>query len=167
MSDLIADARTFAIQAHGDQRYGDHPYAFHLDAVAELLAPFGEEAQIAGYLHDIVEDTETSIDEVREQFGEKVAACVTLVTDESGFNRRERKAKTNAKLSIVGPDNSLALVVKAADRLANIRESARGGDGSKLGMYRREHAAFKQAAYRPNLCDEFWNEMDQLLADEN
>ncbi len=47
-------ARDFAIAAHGEQRYGDHPYVFHLDAVAALLAPYGVDAQTIGYLHDVV-----------------------------------------------------------------------------------------------------------------
>lgn len=163
MSGVVAEAREFAVRAHGDQRYGSEPYVYHLDAVAGLLVPFGEEAQAVGYLHDVVEDTTIGIDAVRERFGDRVAAYVALVTDEQGANRRERKARTNAKLAAAGPDASVALLVKAADRLANLRESARGGDDSKLRMYRREHPAFEQAAFRPDLCDEFWREMAQLL----
>lgn len=58
----------------------------------------------------------------------------------------------------------LALIVKAADRLANLRESARGRSGSKLDMYRQEHPAFRAAAYRPGLCDGLWEEIERLLA---
>ncbi len=57
----------------------------------------------------------------------------------------------------------MALEVKAADRLANLRMSAGSGSDSKLDMYRREHTAFRQAAYRPGLCDELWQEMDRIL----
>jgi (p)ppGpp synthase/HD superfamily hydrolase len=163
MNQALADARFFAITAHGGQMYGDQPYSFHLDAVVELLAPFGEEAQIVGYLHDVVEDTAVSVQEVREKFGDHVANCVALVTDESGVNRKERKARTNAKLAAVSGDRELALIVNAADRLANLQMSARGGAGSKLDMYRREHSAFRQAAYRPGLCDELWKEMSRIL----
>lgn len=87
-----------------------------------------------------------------------------LVTDEPGPNRQERKARTNAKLSRVSDDLHLALIVKAADRLANLRVSARGGSDSKLDMYRGEHAAFRAAAFRPGLCDEFWAGMEQILS---
>lgn len=159
----MSRARAFALAAHGDQRYGDQPYAIHLDAVAELLVPFGEAAQVIGYLHDVVEDTAVPLDAVRREFGDRVAACVALVTDEPGANRRERKAKTNAKLSSVSGENALALVVKAADRLANLRASACGGPDAKLGMYRREHPAFREAAYRPGLCEELWRELDGIL----
>lgn len=163
MSEAVARAREFAVAAHGDQRYGDQPYAVHLDAVAGLLAPFGELAQIVGYLHDVVEDTAVPLDAVRERFGERVAACVALVTDEPGANRRERKARTNAKLAAVPAEDPLALVVKAADRLANLRASAGGGSDSKLDMYRREQPGFRAAAYRPGLCEELWREMDRIL----
>jgi (p)ppGpp synthase/HD superfamily hydrolase len=143
--------------------YGDQPYSFHLDAVVELLAPFGAEAQVVGYLHDVVEDTAVTLQQVRDEFGNRVADCVALVTDEVGINRKERKARTNAKLAAISGENELALVVKAADRLANLRMSARDGSGSKLDMYRREQVAFRAATFRPGLCDEFWQEMEQIL----
>ncbi len=165
MLEALTHARSFAIAAHGDQMYGDQPYVFHLDAVVGLLTPFGDQAQIAGYLHDVVEDTDVSLQKGREEFGDRIADCVALVTDENGFNRKERKARTNAKLSAVASDNEMALVVKAADRLANLQMSARGGSGSKLNMYRREHLAFRQAAYRPELCDGLWQEMDRILGE--
>ena len=95
MLDTVKHARTFAVAAHGDQKYGDQPYSFHLDAVAEILAPFGEQAQIAGYLHDVVEDTPVQLEAVRREFGDKISECVALVTDEKGANRKERKRRTN------------------------------------------------------------------------
>src|SRR4029078_4121431 len=98
MHEAVSQARSFAIAANADQKYGDQPYSYHLDAVAELLAPFGEEAQIVGYLHDVVEDSPVSLQGAREKFGDRVASCVALVTDETGANRKERKARTNAKL---------------------------------------------------------------------
>ena len=163
MTDRVPLARDFAIAAHGDQRYGVNPYSVHLDAVTEIVSPYGEDAQVIAYLHDVVEDTPVKIDVIREQFGDKIAACVSLLTDEPGVNRKERKARTNAKLQAVSTEMNLALVVKAADRLANLRASAESSDASKLQMYRREHAPFREAVFRPGLCDELWNEMDRLV----
>jgi guanosine-3',5'-bis(diphosphate) 3'-pyrophosphohydrolase len=91
-------ARIFAIAAHAEQKYGHHPYSFHLDAVAALASPYGEEAVVVAYLHDTAEDTQITIAEVESKFGSKVAACVSLLTDEPGANRKERKAKAYAKL---------------------------------------------------------------------
>lgn len=166
LSAVVVRAREFAARAHGEQRYGEHPYLYHLDAVAGLLRPYGEAAQVVGYLHDVVEDTAVPLQEVREGFGEAVAECVGLLTDEPGANRKERKARTYAKLARVEGSLRLALVVKAADRLANLRMSVDGENDAKLGMYREEHPAFREAAYRPGLCDELWAEMERILAGE-
>jgi len=160
---MPSHARTFALAAHGNQRYGDRPYEFHLDAVATLLAPFGENAVRVGYLHDVVEDTKTTLDELRTKFGDVVACCVALLTDEPGEDRKERKAKTYAKLAQVGPELELALTVKAADRLANVRACIADGKADLLSVYRREHPAFRGAAYRPGRCDRLWQELDTLL----
>ena len=130
-----------------------------------ILEPHGEWVQAVGYLHDVIEDTPATRGDVEQVFGSMIAGWVALVTDEPGANRRERKTKTNTKLAAVdGGADGYALIVKAADRLANLRESAKGGDGSKLDMYRREHVAFLTAVYRPGLCDELWREMDAIVA---
>lgn len=159
----VARARAFAIDAHGDQKYGNDPYVFHLDAVANACKSYGETAQVIAYLHDVVEDTPVTLDRVREEFGEHVAQCVALVTDAPNANRAERKKLTNEKLSKVTGELQTALIVKAADRAANIWSSIRDGMESMLKMYRNEHAAFRQAAFRPGLCDELWNQMEQML----
>lgn len=163
LSPEVDTARDYAIRAHGAQMYGSHPYAHHLDAVATVLAPYGPQAQIVGYLHDVVEDTETSLDEVCEVFGPLAAACVALLTDQPGANRKERKARTYAKLAGVNGPEVLALVVKAADRLSNVRACVADSNARLWGIYRSEHEVFKQSAYRPGLCDGLWAELDQLL----
>jgi guanosine-3',5'-bis(diphosphate) 3'-pyrophosphohydrolase len=162
---MYQQARAFAIAAHGEQTYGDHPYSFHLDAVAAIATPFGEEAVAIAYLHDTVEDTEATIQDIASQFGPKVAACVSLLTDEAGANRKERKAKTYAKLALVHGPNELALVVKAADRLANVRACLGDRKRSMWELYRSEHAVFRTAAYRAGLCDPLWSELDSSLSE--
>lgn len=162
---MLDTARSFAVAAHGEQMYGDRPYAYHLDAVAALLAPYGEEAQVVGYLHDVVEDTEATAAEVAARFGEHVAACVSLLTDEPGYNRKERKAKTYAKLAQVHGRAELALVVKAADRLANVRACVADRKRNLWEVYRSEHAVFKNATYRAGLCDPLWSELEVMLSE--
>ena len=159
----VAEARAFAVAAHGDQRYGDRPYIVHLEAVAAIVRSYGSEAQRIAYLHDVAEDTNITLDDLRHQFGARVAEHVALLTDEPGGDRAERKARSHAKLANVPPELNLALVVKAADRLANLRESARSANAKKLAMYRSEHAEFWAAAYRPGLCDDLWREIDALM----
>jgi guanosine-3',5'-bis(diphosphate) 3'-pyrophosphohydrolase len=156
-------ARSFAVEAHADQKYGDHPYSYHLDAVAEFAVPYGEEAVVVAYLHDTAEDTETTIADIEARFGPRIAACVSLLTDESGTNRKERKARTYAKLAGVRGPNELALLVKAADRLANVRACIKDRKNSLWQLYRSEHAMFRASAYRAGLCEPLWTELDQLL----
>jgi (p)ppGpp synthase/HD superfamily hydrolase len=159
------EARSFAIAAHAEQKYGDHPYSFHLDEVAALAAPFGEEAVVIAYLHDTVEDTGATIEEIEDRFGTAIAACVSLLTDEPGANRKERKAKTYAKLAAVQGANELALLVKAADRLANVRACIKDRRQSLWQLYKSEHVAFKAAAYRSGQCEPLWVELESLLSD--
>jgi len=159
------EARSFAVAAHGEQKYGNHPYSIHLDAVAALVEPYGEEAVVVAYLHDTVEDTGATIAEIESKFGPKVARCVDLLTDAPGANRKERKAKTYAKLVEVQGENELALLVKAADRLANVRACVKDRKLSLWQIYRSEHVTFKGSAYRSGLCDPLWLELEALLAE--
>jgi (p)ppGpp synthase/HD superfamily hydrolase len=161
---LVVRARDFALEAHVDQRYGSHPYQVHLDAVAELVRAHGEEAQAVAYLHDVVEDTPVTIGTIVEVFGQRIADCVALLTDEPGDNRKERKRKTYAAMARAPGDLELALVVKAADRLANMRACVADGKGELLGVYKQEHASFQEAAYREGLCPELWSEMAEICA---
>jgi guanosine-3',5'-bis(diphosphate) 3'-pyrophosphohydrolase len=162
---LTEQVRSFAIKAHGEQKYGDRPYSYHLDAVAAIATPFGEEAVVIAYLHDTVEDTAVTLQEVETKFGVKVAACVALLTDEPGANRKERKQKTYAKLALVQGPNELALIVKAADRLANVRACLGDHKRSMWELYRSEHPVFRIAAYRAGLCDALWSELDLALSE--
>jgi (p)ppGpp synthase/HD superfamily hydrolase len=162
----VEAARVFAVKAHGSQRYGEQPYSVHLDAVARIAAPHGEVAQVVAYLHDAVEDTAASLEQVRIEFGELVAECVSLLTDAEGGNRKERKAKTYARLATVSGAAELALIVKAADRLANVRACVAEQNVGLWQMYRGEHAAFRSAAYRAGRCEPIWVELDGLLAPE-
>ncbi len=161
---MLDEARAFALTAHGSQRYGTRPYEFHLEAVVELLLPYGTAAQVVGYLHDVVEDTEVNENDIRDRFGHLIADCVSLVTDCPGANRAERKAGTYARLAAVEGASELALVVKTADRLANVRSCIADQRRGLWELYRDEHASFRAAAYRAGLCEPLWNELDALLA---
>jgi (p)ppGpp synthase/HD superfamily hydrolase len=156
------EAREFAIGRHGDQKYGVHPYSFHLDQVARIASDYGDDAEVIAYLHDVVEDTETTIDEVESLFGSLVAECVHILTDEAGENRKERKAKTYEKMSKVSDELELALVVKAADRLANLRACVADNNMRLFQVYNKEHEAFKKAVYRANLCEPLWEEIEGI-----
>ena len=160
---MLLEARAFALHAHGSQMYGSHPYIYHLDQVSNLLKDFGDSAQAIGYLHDVLEDTELEFAEIAHKFGLHIAQCVALLTDEAGATRKDRKIKTYAKLAQVKEVHSLALVVKTADRLANVSECVNGGNHRLLEIYKEEHPVFKDSIYRAGLCDFLWSELDKLI----
>lgn len=163
MESMLDCARKFALNAHGGQLYGLRPYRDHLDAVVDLLEPFGIDAQIIGYLHDVVEDTATTANDVQGIFGTFICTCVELLTDAEGRNRKEKKEKTYARLAKVHGPETVALIVKTADRLSNVRACILDENERLLNVYRDEHAAFRSAAYRANLCENLWAELDALI----
>lgn len=164
MTPSIAEIRHWVVLAHGTQKYDGRPYVDnHLDRVVELLKPYGWIGQAVGYCHDIIEDTDKTKQDVANLIGSWGASCVMVCTDEPGANRKERKLATNTKLKLVPPGLYLGLIAKAADRLANRRYSRLSGNSDKIKMYQAEHEAFRDAAYRPGICDEFWDEMDHYV----
>ena len=128
-TDSIADrAREFAILAHGKQLYGELPYVTHLDDVATLLHIHQHRAVVAaGYLHDILEDTSVTREELEQEFGAELTAIAAFCTDEDGSNRKERKKATYELMRRqidAGHDwIPAAIATKVADRLANVEAS--------------------------------------------
>jgi len=162
-ADLQQRAREFAIDAHKHQYYGEQPYSVHLDAVAKYVEPYGEVAIAIAYLHDVVEDTHVTLQQLEQSFGPFIAQCVGILTDEPGASRAERKSKTYLKMSKVSGERSLALTVKVADRLANIEACFAKKNNEKLAMYLNEQPAFKSSIYRSNLCDDLWQKLESLI----
>ena len=121
----IAKAYHFAAVKHvAQRRKGEaaEPYMNHLTEVAELVAEAtsGKDADlvIAAVLHDTIEDTATSADELKAAFGETVAALVAEVTDDKSLPKAERKRLQieHAAHASVG-----AKIIKLADKTANLR----------------------------------------------
>ena len=166
----VAEARAFAVKAHGEQLYGQHPYVVHLDDVHDILHEHGQPPLpttrlVIAYLHDVVEDTSITLSEIKTRFGDVVAGCVDLLTDGPGDSRKERKAATYTRLEAVPSDGPLhhALVVKAADRLANVRRSVDESNQRLFVMYQSEHTDFRAAAFRTGLVESIWEELDRAL----
>gem|GEM_PF-4503223 len=138
---LVQQAAEFAACHHRHQLYGNLPYIVHLCDVVWTLVEFGHDNQAmlaAGFLHDVVEDCDISIDRIESLFGVRVAVRVEAVTG-IGKNRAERKASMIASLQAYSP----AVPLKMADRLSNIRASVRDNP-SKLEMYRAEAADYAE-----------------------
>jgi guanosine-3',5'-bis(diphosphate) 3'-pyrophosphohydrolase len=136
-------AKEFAIKAHGEQKYGDEPYVVHLEAVRKVLADFGiekgDDVAVAAWLHDVVEDTSVTREEIEKEFGAEVSALVWAVTG-VGQNRKERSASAYLKMQALPQ----AVTLKLADRIANCEASSRNNP-SLLTMYRNELPAFTSA----------------------
>lgn len=126
LDDKLNDAVIFAIEKHkGQKRKGtDYPYIVHPLEVLSILADMkmDREVLIAGVLHDVVEDTDTSLDQIRAMFGDFVAALVSGHTDDKTLPWKERKVKALADLA-----NATFEVkcVTMADKLSNLRAIAR------------------------------------------
>ena len=125
LSSFIA-AAAFAAHKHRDQRRKGaeaSPYVNHAIAVANVLANEGGVADaatlIAGLLHDTVEDTATTVEELMELFGSQIAGVVAEVTDDKSLPKAERKQQQilhSASLS------DGAKLVKLADKICNLRD---------------------------------------------
>jgi guanosine-3',5'-bis(diphosphate) 3'-pyrophosphohydrolase len=144
---LILRAAEFAAHRHRDQRRKGgigRPYIGHCIEVAGMIAAAvdnpGPSVIAAAILHDTVEDTETTIDEIRQEFGEEIADIVAEVTDPKGVTSAERRQRQVDK----GPHYSeAAKLIKLADKISNVREI--GADPPAKWSVERQQAYFAWA----------------------
>jgi guanosine-3',5'-bis(diphosphate) 3'-pyrophosphohydrolase len=124
---LIHKAYILSKTAHGNQkRHSGDPYFSHPLAVAEILADLklDQESIITALLHDVVEDTEITIEEIEKDFGEGIARLVDGVTKLGKIESvpsNERVAENFRKLALAMSEDIRVLIVKLADRLHNMR----------------------------------------------
>jgi GTP diphosphokinase / guanosine-3',5'-bis(diphosphate) 3'-diphosphatase len=125
--ELLRRAYVFSAFEHrGQVRHSGEPYLIHPLAVADFLADMKLDAVgiAAGLLHDVVEDTLTTIDRIRELFGAEVAHVVEGVTKISAIkfsSSEERQAENFRKMLLAMVDDVRVILVKLADRLHNMR----------------------------------------------
>jgi len=123
----LEEACRFAAERHKNQtRKSGEPYIMHPLAVAHILADMQMDLVCieTGLLHDVVEDTGSRLDEVREKFGDDVARCVDGVTKLSKIsfaNRDDRQAESLRKMLLAMTTDIRVIIVKLADRLHNMR----------------------------------------------
>ena len=149
-------ARMFAEAAHDGQMYGDDPYTQHLtDVVMNVRAeissrqhlqkqPFTEEVVRvlidSAWLHDVVEDTDFSLETIHTVFGEQVAEVVDLLTKKKGLSYK--KYIDNIK------QNEYARLVKIADTKSNLAQSFYDNNQKRVLKYA------KQLVILENVCDD-------------
>ncbi len=125
--DIIRHAYEFSLEHHtGQQRASGEPYLVHLLEVAILLAEMKLDttAIAAGLLHDAVEDTAVTTEEIQAHFGEQVAHIVEGVTKISKIDfasREEAQAENVRKMMLAMVDDIRVVLIKLADRLHNMR----------------------------------------------
>lgn len=153
----IIECWDFASKHHKGQWYGSKPYMYHLKKVSDVAMDYkytDKSILMSCLLHDIIEDTEITYKDVKENFGEEVAEIVYCVTDELGRNRKERKSKTYKKIR----NNPKSIVVKLCDRISNITESM-GSENYNLKlmkMYLDEHNDFVNGINNEDSLDLTW-----------
>ena len=125
MDNLILLARTFASRAHTGQvrKYTGEPYIEHPIAVAETVRKHNgsKEMIAAALLHDVVEDTDVTLDEVRQEFGDAVANLVDDLTDVSKPEDGNRAFRKAIDRDHTAQASAAAMVIKAADLISNTR----------------------------------------------
>jgi guanosine-3',5'-bis(diphosphate) 3'-pyrophosphohydrolase len=125
--DLLRRAFVFAERAHeGQQRRSGEDFINHPWAVAKILAELhlDEETLAAALLHDVVEDTETPIEEVKSEFGDEIGRLVDGVTKLTRvrFQSREHaEAENYRKMVVAMAEDPRVILIKLADRLHNLR----------------------------------------------
>ena len=171
---LTRAAWAFAQEVHGEQRRASDgaPFICHPREVAALLYATGssDEVVAAGVLHDTVEHTATSVQEIDQRFGSEVAELVGVVTEDPDIRSyRRRKAALREQALAAGDP---AAVLFAADKLSKVREyraqlsrSTRGGDPPRprrLTHYAQSLLELERVIPRHPLVTELRKELEPL-----
>ncbi|MDW7674512.1 MAG: bifunctional (p)ppGpp synthetase/guanosine-3',5'-bis(diphosphate) 3'-pyrophosphohydrolase [Bacillota bacterium] len=124
---VITEALDFAYKAHeGQIRCSGEPFIIHPMAVGTILAELGLDAitVAAGILHDVVEDTDISMDDIKANFGEEIALLVDGVTKLSRIeykSKEEQQVENLRKMFLAMAKDIRVILIKLADRLHNMR----------------------------------------------
>lgn len=144
LHDKIEVAKSFAIKKHGDQKYGTYPYEVHLSNVVNVLLrnnilPTTEDTidlWIGAWLHDVLEDTNATKEELIDMFGIAVFEMVNSLTDGEFGDRKEKKEIMYQKLVL----NQNGIIIKLADRIANLEFSIINNNSKKIKLYVDENS---------------------------
>lgn len=125
MATIIERADAFAERAHGSigqlRKYTGDPYIVHPRAVAETLKRIDAEPDViaAALLHDVVEDTPVIAEEVRVEFGERIAGWVASMTDVAPSSGLNREARVRLNLARLADADDEVHTIKLADLIDN------------------------------------------------
>ncbi len=172
--ELIQRAYELAARAHASQtRASGDPYIRHAMAVADILAGLrlDHEAIAAAILHDVVEDTEITVEEIAEEFGPGVARLVDgvtkmrLIDHQAGIGERGKKERLRAeslrKLLLAMAEDVRVVLIKLADRLHNMRTLGHLSDGKQRRIARETLDIYAPLANRLGIWQIKW-ELEDL-----
>src|SRR5580765_8531743 len=165
--ELLRRAYVFSAFEHkGQVRHSGEPYLVHPLEVADLLADMKLDvvAIAAGLLHDIVEDTQTPIERIRELFGQDIAHVVEGVTKISAIrfsSSEERQAENFRKMLLAMVDDIRVILVKLADRLHNMRTLNHLPDERRLKIAQETRDIYAPIANRLGMS-KVKNELEEL-----
>ncbi|MBQ9742802.1 MAG: bifunctional (p)ppGpp synthetase/guanosine-3',5'-bis(diphosphate) 3'-pyrophosphohydrolase [Ruminococcus sp.] len=148
--DRIEKAYRYAEEAHKDQkRVSGLPYILHPTSVACILVGLGMDTEsiIAALLHDVVEDTEITLEEITKEFGSNIAMLIDGLTKLAKIkysNREEQQAENLRKMLIAMSNDIRVIIIKLADRLHNMRTI-----GCMHEQKRRDKALENMEVYAP------------------
>ncbi len=164
---VLAKAYAFAEEAHKDQkRKSGDPYFIHPVAVAETLVDMRLDVAsvCAGLLHDVVEDTDTALDEIGREFGAEVAELVDGLTKLNKINfysREDRQAENFRKMVVAMSKDVRVLLVKLCDRLDNMRTMEHMKPESQERISRETTEIYAPLAHRLGM-NEVKSELEDL-----
>lgn len=127
MSDIVEKARRYATKAHAsiDQRrkYTNDPYIVHPHAVVNIVStvPHDEIMLAAAWLHDTVEDTPTTLEDIHQHFGAEIAELVAMLTNVSCDSQADRIERKNLDRHHSAKASAAAKTIKLADLIDNLR----------------------------------------------
>ena len=140
---LLLKALAFAAHKHKDQRRKDvdaSPYINHPISLADILCNEGQITDIeticGALLHDTVEDTETTAEELQQEFGNTISEIVMEVTDDKALPKAERK---QAQIDHAAHISDKAKLVKLADKISNLRDVSNNAPADWTLQRRQEY----------------------------
>src|SRR3954468_18697106 len=165
--ELLRRAYVFSAFEHrGQVRHSGEPYLIHPLAVADFLADMKLDvvAVSAGLLHDVVEDTLTTIERIHELFGPEVAHVVEGVTKIGAVrfsSTEERQAETFRKMLLAMVDDIRVILVKLADRLHNMRTLNHLAEEKRVAVAQETRDIYAPIANRLGMS-KIKNELEEL-----
>ena len=163
---MVEEAFYFAANAHSKQRRrSGEPYIYHPIAVATIAAEdigLGRTSIVCALLHDVVEDTEFTLDDIRQQFGDKVALVIDGLTKLDKADNAESLQAENFKKIINTLNQDVRVVlIKLADRLHNMRTLSSMPPHKQLKIASETSYIYAPLAYRLGL-HAIKNELEDL-----